>query len=469
MRVTSEEMLNGPVGSVLVRMTIPMVIAIQMMILFQVVDTYFVGLLGTVELAAISFTFPVTFILVSLVIGLGIATSVQLAKAIGQGKQDVARRITTDSILLTVIVAIVVSIGGILTVDPLFKLLGATEQTLGFIHDYMDIWYFFIGLMIVPMIGNSAIRATGDTKWPSIVMIISGLINAVLDPVLIFGIDQIPAMGVKGAAVATVISWMLGLCMSLWILRVREKLLSFDIPDLDELQKYARTLFKMGIPISIANMLTPISAAILTALIARYGEHVVAGFGAGSRIEAFFLVVSYGSTASLSPYMVQNLWARNFDRARKALKLSIRFVFVFQLALYPLIYVLAPTFAGVFSSDAEVLEVAILFLRIMPLGFCFYSVLIIFNTGFNAAHQSNKTLVVSLIRVFACCVPLAWLGGLIYGVPGIFIGSVVGNGVAALIGWQILKKCYNGIEDHAIFKVEKPHDFTTAELKGERV
>ena len=167
MRITSENILNDPVGPTLARMTAPMVVAIVMMILFHAVDTFFVAQLGTVELAAISFTFPITYAIINLSLGISIATSVTLAKAIGGGEKGRAVRITTDSVLLSMVLVVLVSITGYLTVDPLFRLLGATDHTLVFIHEYMDIWYLFVGLMLIPTIGNSAIRATGDTRFRS--------------------------------------------------------------------------------------------------------------------------------------------------------------------------------------------------------------------------------------------------------------------------------------------------------------
>lgn len=465
MRITSEQILNEPVGPILTRMTAPLVIAIVMMILFNAVDTYFVSRLGTVELAAISFTFPVTFTILNFSLGLSIATSVTLAKAIGGGEKGRAIRITTDSIFLTVVLVILISLAGYFTVDPLFRLLGATDQTLVFIHDYMDIWYLFVGLMIVPNIGNSAIRATGDTRFPSMMMVFSGLLNVVLDPVLIFGLGPVPAMGVRGAAIATVLAWSVGFCAALWILRVRDRLLTFSIPDFSATAKYWVVLIKMGLPISIANMLTPVSAGIMTALIAPYGAHAVAGFGAGSRMEALFLAVCFALTAALSPYMAQNLGARKFDRARTALSLAVRFALMLQLALYPLIFVLAPHLAEIFSSDKLVIDVCVLFLRIMPLGTCFYGALIVFNTAFNAAHQTHKTMIVSLARVFICYTPMAWFGAWLYHVPGLFMGAVLGNCIAAYIGWMVVKRTYRDIQDHVAFRPVEKQVYTTTDLE----
>ena len=469
MRITSREILNEPVAPILVRMTTPMVISIFMMIMFHAVDTYFVSLLGTSQLAAISFTFPVTYTIISMVIGLGIATSVMLARIIGRGDQDRARRITTENILLTLLLVIFISAIGLLTIDPLFTWLGATEQTMPYIHDYMDIWYLFVGFMVLPMVGNSAIRATGDTKWPSIMMIVTGILNAILDPLLIFGLGPFPELAVRGAAYATVISWFFGFVISFWILHHREKLLQFLIPDFGELKACWLKLIKMALPISLANMLNPIAAAILTAFVARYGEHAVAGFGAGNRIEALLLVVSLAMTASLSPYLAQNLGARKFDRARSALKMSIRFVFCFQLLLYPLVALLAAPLAGIFSDDPAVIEVTRTYLYIMPLGICFYSVLIIINTAYNSAHKTNKTLITCLLRALVCVAPLAWLGGMLLGIPGLFIGAVLGNSIAVVIAWQILKPVYRDLENDETFKPEKPVALSRGDLESDAI
>ena len=230
MKITSDDILNGPVGPILARMTGPLVMGITMMILFELVDTYFVSLLDTAELAAISFTFPVTFTLLNFSIGFSVATSVLLASAIGQGNLSYAGRISTDSILLSTLILIVISLIGLVTVDPLFQWLGATEKTLPLIHDYIDIWYSAAGLLALLVVSNGALRATGDTKTPTMIMMLSGFLNAVLDPVFIFGFGPVPELGVKGAAIASALSWLVSSAVMIWVLWRREKLLVLCLP-----------------------------------------------------------------------------------------------------------------------------------------------------------------------------------------------------------------------------------------------
>ncbi|PIE36911.1 MAG: MATE family efflux transporter [Gammaproteobacteria bacterium] len=441
--ISSADILTGSIGSILRRMTAPMVIGILAVILFQTVDTYFIGLLGTTELAAISFTFPVTFTLTSLVIGLGIGTSVLLAQVIGRGDTSTAQRIATDSILLACLLVAALALLGVATLEPLFRLLGATDNTLPYIRDYMLIWYASVGLLVVPMVGNAAIRATGDTKWPSLLMLGSGLMNAVIDPLLIFGLGPFPALGVQGAAISSAISWLGGLLGALYLLRVREQLLVFHLPAWAELKAFWGALLKVALPISAANMLTPICAAILTALIARFGEDAVAAFGAGTRMEAIAMVVIFALTSALSPYMAQNLGAGNGARARQALRLALRFALLFQLAVYVLVITASPWLARLFSQEAAVQTMIQQYLCIALLGSVFYGLMIIINTAFNAASQSRITLSLTLLRVFLCVAPCAWLGGQLYAYPGLLTGIALGNVLACLIAWRQLQRSFN--------------------------
>lgn len=427
MRVTSSDILKGPINPVLRRMTGPMVVGILFTMLFQAVDTFFISKLGTFQLAAISFTFPVTFTMLNLVIGLGIAMSIIVGQAIGQGRKNKAARITTESMMLTIAVTFALAIAGFFSIDWLFTLLGADEQTLVHIHEYLDVWFLFSVLLAVPLLCNSAIRATGDTTWPSILMMVAGFVNVVLDPILIFGFGPIKAMGMAGAAWATVVSWVFASSAALYLLIVRERLLVFSLPPFDEIMDVWRRLVRLAAPICLANMLGPIAAGALTAIIAQFGQSAVAAFGVGARVEAFTLVVAFAITAALSPYMSQNLGAGQTTRALRALRNSARFILIFQLVLYAIQFVAAPVIAGWFSTDPQVLSVAVLYMRIMPAGTVCYAVIVVINTAFNAHQQSGRTLSMSLLRVCVFVVPLAWLGSGPFGLTGLFGGTVLGG------------------------------------------
>ena len=347
---------------------------------------------------------------------------------------------TSDCLLFSLLLTIVVAVGGYLSIDPLFTLLGASAESLVLIHQYMDIWFFFVALLVIPMVGNSALRATGDTKWPGIIMIVGGLINVILDPILIFGWGSIPAMGIAGAAWATVGSWLVSFVIGMLILAVREKLILLSLPKRDVLLSHWGELIKIGVPISVANIMLPLTLGILTAMLAQFGEAVVAGFGAGGRIESFALIVAMAITASLSPFMAQNLGANQQQRAHDACMLMMKYALTIQFVLWILLFVFARPLANVFSNEEDVVSITTLYLKIMPAGALFYTILIILNTAFNAHENSNTTLLSSTARLVLFVVPCAWFGSKLHGVDGLFVGCVIGNILSSIFGWWLYRK-----------------------------
>ena len=433
-------LLEDPVGSTLKRMTIPMIYGMVLLMTFNLVDTFFVGLLGTQPLAAISFTFPVTFTVLSLTIGLGIGTSAVIAKFLGKKDSESAKNAATAALYLAAIIVACLSTVGYFITDPLFTLLGAQPSLLPLIHQYMDIWYIGSICLIGPMIGNAILRASGDTKTPSIIMGSAGLINAVLDPIFIFGFGPVPAMGIQGAAIATLISWVFGLCLVLYILTKKHDLIHTTMLPMKELISACRHILKIGLPAAGANMLTPIAAAIMTAIVATYGESAVAAFGVGSRLESIACLIVLALSMTLPPFISQNFGAGQLQRVEDAYKVAIRFILAWQILIYILLALCAPWIASVFTKEAEVADLIKLFIWILPLGYGLQGIIILTNSSFNALHKPMIALGLSVIRLFVCYLPLAYLGSLLFGLTGLFIGALLGNILMAMLSYRFFTK-----------------------------
>jgi putative MATE family efflux protein len=293
------------------------------------------------------------------------------------------------------------------------------------------------------MIGNAILRASGDTKTPSIVMGSSGLINAILDPILIFGYGPITAMGMKGAAIATFISWLFGFGLVLYILIVKKKLISLKLPNFTAIFIPIKNILKIGLPAAGANMLTPLAAAVMTAIVARYGDAAVAGFGVGSRIESIASLVVLAMSMTLPPFISQNFGAGRMHRVAGSYKKSIKFVLAWQVLIYLLLVLFSPLIAEAFAKEQHVADVIQLFIWILPLGYGLQGVIILTNSSFNALHKPFTALVLSIIRLFVCYVPLAYLGSQLYGLTGLFLGALLGNVVMAYISYHFFIKQFS--------------------------
>ncbi|MCC6597166.1 MAG: polysaccharide biosynthesis C-terminal domain-containing protein, partial [Alphaproteobacteria bacterium] len=237
------DLTTGPVGGHLVRMTVPMIWGLLAVISVQLADTYFVSLLGDTDvLAGISFTFPVTMLISHLTFGINIALSSIVSRLIGAGKQEDVRRVVLHGIIMAFSVSAVIAFLTYIFLEPVFKVLGADAATFPAILAYMPLWLAASAILAVPVNINSAIRASGDTKIPALIMIMIALINFVLDPVLIFGWLGFPAMGVEGAALATLIAYVLGAALALWVIIARKNLMATDGLHLDKFKDSMRRL-----------------------------------------------------------------------------------------------------------------------------------------------------------------------------------------------------------------------------------
>jgi Na+-driven multidrug efflux pump len=268
----------------------------------------------------------------------------------------------------------------------------------------------------------------------------AGLINAVLDPIFIFGVGPIPAMGIQGAAIATLISWVFGLVLVLYLVGVKRQLIHTKLLSLKTFIVSSKGILHIGLPAAGANMLTPIAAAILTAIVANYGESAVAAFGVGSRIESIACLVVLAMSMTLPPFISQNFGAGNMHRVEQSYKASVKFVLAWQLLIYVILVLLAPFIADVFSKEQAVADIIVLFIWVLPLGYGLQGIIILTNSSFNALHKPMVALMLSIIRLFVCYVPLAYVGSVYYGIEGFFIGGVFGNFIMAMISYRLFDK-----------------------------
>ncbi|MCP4199381.1 MAG: MATE family efflux transporter [Proteobacteria bacterium] len=433
-------LLTGPVGATLVRLAAPMVLGVAAIVLFNVVDTFFVGQLGALELAAMSFTFPVVLVVMSVSMGLSVATTSVVSRAIGSGDTAGVIRLTTHALILAYGVVILLCVLGILTIDPLFRVLGATEDILPLIKQYMIPWYLGVGFLVIPMVGNGTIRATGDTKTPSFVMIFAGVVNVILDPILIFGLGPIPRLELQGAAIATVISRSLTFLAALWILHKRERLIEWSLPKVNQMWASWKQVLYIGAPAAGARMLIPLSTGVLTRMVAGYGPQAVAAYGVGQRLESLVLIGVGAFGAAMTPFIGQNFGAGQYDRVRLAFGFGVKIALVLGIVMMVVLALAARPLAALFNDDPVVVTSAIQFLWIVPISYGLYGIATLAIETFNALNRPLHAVVLISIRLFVLAIPLAWAGSQWLDVPGIFGGISAANILIGVVAFVFTKR-----------------------------
>jgi putative MATE family efflux protein len=436
-------LVEGPIGAHLVRLSVPMIWGILAIISFQLVDTYYISRLGAAQLAAIGFTFPVTMTVFSLIIGMGIAMSSVLSRKIGGGNHHDVIRIATHGLILAALAAIILTVIGFAILNPLFHALGADEAMMPMIRDYMTIWLLGVIFIAIPIVGNSAIRATGDTLIPALSMISASVLNAIIGPFLIFGLAGFPRLEIRGAAIATLISYILAMSLSLYVLYARKKLIFREGLSLDRFGESAKQLLAIAIPAGIASLIQPFTQGVITAILASYSIHAVAAYGVVTRIEAMAFVIIMALATGMSPVLGQNMGAGKIERVRETLRLALLFCVGWSFFMAIILGIFAQHLAAVFSGNPEIIHYTALYFWIVPFSYAAGNLVQGWGAALNAIGRARQSAMMIIIKMIILQIPLALLCNKLWGAGAVFASIAAVNVATGLYyhfhHWKRLK------------------------------
>ena len=396
------DLTQGSVGRHFWRQGSPMALGLVALISFEVVDLLFIAQLGTLPLAAVGMTIPVLSFLTGIGIGFEAGAASCVSRAFGSKNTPLAQRLTTDAVLLAGISMLVLSLVGLMTIDPLFRLLGADDQLLPFIHEYMSVWYWVEPIAVMLWTALASIRARGNAPLESKVIISAAAINVVLDPLLIFGLLGFPRLGVQGAAVASLIANALVLSFTFFHLHRKLQMFASPLAKLPQILDSWKQLATIGIPAVVTNAIIPISNGIVIAIVATYGVNAIAGFSVAMRIEPLALIPFYALSAVSSPFAGQNISAGQFPRLFEGRKVITFFCVSLGLVLTLIISVLAKPLAGLFSETEEIIRVAAHYLWIVAPSYGAYGIVMAVNASFNGIGNPMPAVALSASRVISC-------------------------------------------------------------------
>ncbi|MBN2130529.1 MAG: MATE family efflux transporter [Sedimentisphaerales bacterium] len=422
--VAPAQLTTGSIEWSLVRMAGAMMIGFVAGAAFNVTDTYFVSRLGTETLAAMAFTFPVVMVVFGVTMGVGVGVTAVISRAIGTGQTQRVQTLTWDALLLGVVCVGVFVAVGLGTMRPLFTRMGADEATLPLVIRYMRIWYLGMLFLIVPIIGNCAIRATGDMFSPSLIMIADLGLNIVLDPLLIFGIGPFPALGIEGAAIATVVSRAVALMASLTVLRWKG-LLRLRRPNVGHVLTSWKEVAYIGLPAGMAHLAMPLAMAVVVRVASTFGTPAVAAISAAMRIEHGVVIPIFALGAALIPFAGQNLGAGRIERIQGAHKAANRLCLLWGLVCIVGFWFVREPVARIFTRDVAVYRYLLLYLTIVPFVFGVRGLSHSAASIMNGVHQPYHAAGATFLRTLALQVPLVVLGGWLFGFVGLLCALVL--------------------------------------------
>ena len=346
----------------------------------------------------------------------------------------------TDTTVLATLAALMLCLIGLVTIEPVFKMLGAPAELMPQIAAYMNVWYWVAPLDSALWTCLASIRARGNALLESKIIIASALLNLVLDPLFIFGLFGFPRLEIMGAAVATLISVSVMLVYTLWHLNRRLQVFASVIAPLRDILDSWKHMLEIGLPAMVTNAIIPVSSAIVIVMVAGYGVDAVAGFGIAMRLEPMALIPFYALSAVSSPFFGQNYGAQQFDRLLEARKIIMRFSLVFGLTLAIIMSVFAQQMAALFTDSVIIQSVAINYIWIVSWSWGAYGIVMSVNAAFNGSGRPLPSVMISSTRVIFVFLPLAFAGRWLFGLEGLFAASTIANLVVGLMAAFWLKK-----------------------------
>lgn len=410
-----------------------MLFGVLSLMTFQLADSVFVGQLGRDPLAALGFTVPMQQLVSGMYVGLGIATTAIISRTLGQGDDLRAQRLGGLVITVGASLALLLCASVWLLQGPILNLLGAEAALRPVINQYWAPWLVSAWTGAMLYFGYSVCRSHGDTRLPGYLMIATSLLNIALDPLYIF----VFGWGLPGAAWATITAFGIG-ALIIYPALLKRQWISFELRQLD-LLKTLKQLNGIMAPAMVSQLMPPASAMLATALVAGFGSAAVAAWGLGTRLEFFSIVVVLALTMSMPPMIGRMLGAGDIGQIRKLVRLAVRFVVAWQLAI-GLIWVLASGLvAQLFTSDAEVQEVLGNYLVRVPLSYSGLGVCMLMVSVCNALGLSLRALLVSTLRLFVCFLPLLWIGARLGDLTGLMSGALLGNLLAGTMAYTFYR------------------------------
>jgi len=436
------DLTEGSVSRHLRVQATPMALGLIAIISFDVVDLFFVSRLGDAPLAAISFAFPVIWFLGSVAIGYEAGAASCVSRSAGEGDARHAARLTTDAALLAGLATLVLCAIGLMTIDPIFSALGATDELMPLITDYMSIWYWTEPASAVMWTCLASMRARGNTALEGKVITASAVLNAILDPIFIFGWLGFPRLEIAGAAWASLTATLTMLAFTLIYLATRLRVFANPLVTLGKIFGSWRQLMRIGVPAMMTNAIIPIANGIVIAIVATHGVTAVAGFGIAMRIEPVALIPFYALSAVSSPFFGQNIAAGKYDRLVEARRVISRFCIRFGLLQAAALCLIAVPLSALFTHSMAIRDVAVDYIWLVSLSYGAYGLVMSVNAAFNGIGRPLPGVLISSMRVLVVFLPLAFLGNWLFGLPGLFGASALSNlGIGALayhwLGGQI--------------------------------
>lgn len=421
---------NAPISKALLAMGIPTMLGMMVNAIYNLVDAYFVGGLGTSQMGAISVVYPLGQIVVGLGLLFGNGSASYLSRLLGNRDQEQADRVASTALYSSVAVGAVLIIFSMIFLRPILRLLGATDSIMPYAMTYAAIYVVSCIFNVFNVTMNNIVTSEGAAKTTMFALMAGAVLNIGLDPVFIYTLD----MGVAGAAIATAISQIVSTLIYLTFIFRKKSIYSFKIKNCTFTKEIMSEIFKIGIPTLVFQILTSLSISLVNTQAGPYGDSVIAGMGAVTRIVSMGSLIVFGFIKGFQPIAGYSYGAKKFDRLHKAIRTSILWSTVFCVIYGLLLTIFSSRIIAQFTEgDLEMIRVGTQSLRINGLSFLLFGFYTVYSSLFLALGKGLEGFVLGACRQGICFVPVILILPVFWGINGILYVQPIADVLSAII------------------------------------
>lgn len=425
------KMAVRPVFPLLMSMAIPPMISMLIQSLYNIVDSMFVAKIGEDALTAVSLAFPVQTLIVACSVGIGVGVNSYISRSLGREDQEGADSAVAHGLLMAAFVAVLFIIAGQFLLEPFFRLFSDDPAILADAITYTNICLTFCAGSFIHICIEKVFQSTGSMIFPMLLQALGAITNIILDPIMIFGLFGFPAMGVKGAAVATVIGQHTAMLASLLVFLLGKFAVRLDLRNFHFSWKMIRDIASIAIPNSCMNALGSVLVMGLNSILIGFSNTAVSLFGIYYKLQTFVFMPASGLTQGAMPIMGFSYGAGNGKRLQHTLSISLRVCFVI-MAVGCVLFMAAPEWLlGLFDASEEMFAIGVPALRIISVSFLPAAIGFILPTMFQAMGQGGYSLIVFLLRQLVITLPAAAILSGPFGLTGIWASFILAESIAA--------------------------------------
>ncbi len=421
---------NAPIPKALLALGLPTMIGMMINALYNLVDAYFVGGLGTSQMGAITVAFPLGQIVVGLGLLFGNGAASYISRLLGRGEKGTANKVASTALYSSIFVGAVVIICTIIFLNPILKLLGATESIFPYAVTYASIYVISSIFNVFNVTMNNIVTSEGAAKTTMCALLTGAVLNMILDPVFIYVLN----LGVAGAAIATAISQIVTTLVYLCYVLRKKSVFNFSMKECCFTKKIISEILKIGIPTLVFQLLTSLALALINMKAKEYGDSVIAGMGAVTRIISMGSLMVFGFIKGFQPIAGYSYGAKKYERLHESIKTSITWSTIFCV-IFGLVMALFPTtiISQFTKGDIEMINVGQAALQANGFSFLLFGFYSVYSSLFLVLGKAKEGFILGACRQGICLIPIILILPMIWGINGILYAQPISDVISAVI------------------------------------